>query len=123
VFLCPSLTSLGDVIGRVFEIIPDIDAVLIMLPFALIGASLCRITVHLAYELRDTLINVNSADPGFDRYGSKTATAARRPSPKAPRKSSASRCCPTSTPPAPTPTWKGFRSRYQARWLIGRLPW
>jgi len=45
--------------------------------------------VHLA----DTLIDVNSADPGFDRYGPKTATAARRPSPKgAPRKSSASRC-------------------------------
>jgi hypothetical protein len=51
--------------------IPDIDAVLKMLPFALIRASLCRITVHLAYELRDTLINVNSADPGFDRYGPK----------------------------------------------------
>ena len=61
------------------------------------------LTVQLAYELRDTAIKVNSADPG---YTATDLNGHRGPQtiPKGAPRPSGSRCCPTTDPPGPIPT-------------------
>jgi len=68
-------------------------------------AALNMFTVQLAYELRDTGIKVNSADPGYTKTDL-NHNAAPRPSNKVRPKPSASPCCRTTAPPAPSPPTK-----------------